>query len=106
MLKIITSESSRALNAFRCVSDVAKGHRALGENADLDAITEWVIAVGGVGIWFMPGDLIGLRAPVGFPPVEALKDLRIAVRACAQIDMRSFEALGAALRDLVDFAQD
>src|SRR5258708_37946581 len=88
------------------MTHVAEGHRALGENADLNAVAERIIAVGGIAIGLMPRDLIWVGTPVSFPTVESFKDLTITIRVGAKVDVRSFEALSDALRYFVHFAQN
>src|SRR6476620_964927 len=98
----ISSRSSRACH----VTHVTERHRALGEDADLNAIAERIIAVRGIVIGLVPRDLIWIGPPVSFPTVEAFKDLRVTIRAGAKVDVWSFEALSAALRYLVHSAQN
>ena len=57
--------------------DIAVVHRALGDDADLNAVAERIVAVGGVGIRLMPGDEIGIWAPVGFFAVKAFEHFRV-----------------------------
>ena len=85
---------------------VAVVHRPFGDDTDLDAIAERIVAVGGVGVWFMPRDQIWIGAPVGFFAVKALEHFRVRRFIRAQIDMRSFVTLRAAVGDLVNIAQN
>ena len=80
------------------MTHVAEGHRALGEDADLNAIAERIIAIRGIAIGLVPRDLIWIGPPVSFPTVESFKDLRVTIRVGAKVDVRSFEALSDALR--------
>ena len=81
-------------------------HGALGKDADLDAIAERIVAVGGVDIRLMPRDEVGIGTPIGFFSVEASSYLWIRFFAGAKIDVRAFEALYAPLCHSIDFAKN
>src|SRR5258706_13044269 len=86
--------------------DIAVMHRPCGDDADLDAVAERIVTVGGVGVGFMPRNQIRIGTPIGFLAVEALEHFRIRSFVRAQVDMGSFETLAAAVGDFVDLAQD
>src|SRR5262245_10981068 len=77
-----------------------------GDNADLEAIPEGIIAIDGIGIRLVPWDQIRIGSPIGFPATKSFQYLWIAFFARAQVDMRPFKTLSATLGYLIQFAQD
>ena len=50
---------------------VAVVHRPFGDDADLDAIAERIVAVGRIGVRLMPWDQIRIGTPIGFLAIKA-----------------------------------